>query len=196
MLFEGTGISITTEQTGGGDPENDIIELPPIISNIFNSFFYDKNVVKYDKIQTFKQNLNFMLNMPTVNEIIAVIQLENDVEETKLINYSDNKGSDYYKDFRDLFDRAHPDMIRKINSVYNSIVQEKQVTIFKPVSMRTGTNLSNKDLNIPQQKQLPANVFSFGGKKTRRYNKKISRNYRIKKNKTNRRKNNNKTRKS
>ena len=189
QLFEGTGITIT----GGGNPKEAVLTLNPMISEIFNSFFDDNNVVKYDKIQTFKQNLNFMLNMPTVNEIITVIQLENDVEETKLINYSDNKGSDYYKDFRDLFDRAHPDMIRKINSVYNSIVQEKQVTIFKPVSMSTGTNLSNKDLNIPEQKP---SVFSFGGKKTRRYNKKISRNYRIKKNKTNRRRNNKKTRKS
>jgi hypothetical protein len=193
QLFEGTGITITTR---GGNPKEAILTLNPMISEIFNSFFDDNNVVKYDKIQTFKQNLNFMLNMPTVNEIITVIQLENDVEETKLNNYNDNKGSDYYKDFRDLFDRAHPDMIRKINSVYNSIVQEKQVTIFKPVSMRTGTNLSNKDLNIPEQKQLPTSVFSFGGKKTRRYNKKISRNYRIKKNKTNRRRNNKKTRKS
>ena len=41
--------------------------------------------------------------------------------------------------------------------------------------------------------QKPISV-AVGGKKTRHYNKKISRNYRIKKNKTKRR--NNKTRKS
>lgn len=63
-------------------------------------------------------------------------------------------------------------------------------------NIRTGHSINENKMNIPQQKQLPANVFSFGGKKTRRYNKKISRNYRIKKNKTKRGRNNRKTRKS
>ena len=68
-------------------------------------------------------------------------------------------------------------------------------------------NTTINKVEIPITSDIPTNVFlnneqdkSFlipvGGKKTRRYNKKISRNYRIKKNKTKRGRNNRKTRKS
>ena len=60
-------------------------------------------------------------------------------------------------------------------------------------TIRTGHSTNENNMNGFKQKE-PKSVFSFGGKKTRHYNKKISRNYRIKKNKTKRR--NNKTRKS
>jgi hypothetical protein len=60
-------------------------------------------------------------------------------------------------------------------------------------TIRTGHSTNENNMNGFKQKE-PQSVFSFGGKKTRHYNKKISRNYRIKKNKTKRR--NNKTRKS
>ena len=92
-----------------------------------------------------------------------------------------------------------------INTIHNKIYNlplssdnlSKNNLIQNVPNIRTGYSINeNKDLNIPEQKQLPTSVFSFGGKKTRRYNKKISRNYRIKKNKTNRRRNNKKTRKS
>jgi hypothetical protein len=73
----------------------------------------------------------------------------------------------------------------------------------------SNVNTSINKVELPITSDIPTNVFmnkeevknvmvpsKVGGKKTRRYNKKISRNYRIKKNKTNRRRNNKKTRKS
>ena len=85
------------------------------------------------------------------------------------------------------------------NKLYNIPLRSNKLSNNNSIqnipNIRTGYSINeNKDLNVSQEKQLPASVFSFGGKKTRRHNKKISRNYRIRKNKSKRRRN--KTRKS
>jgi len=85
------------------------------------------------------------------------------------------------------------------NKLYNIPLRSNKLSNNNSIqnipNLRTGYSINeNKDLNVSQEKQLPASVFSFGGKKTRRHNKKISRNYRIRKNKSKRRRN--KTRKS
>jgi hypothetical protein len=160
QLFKNTGITITT----GGGGNIDSIFFPENISYIINSFFNKNNVSIDSKIIQFKRNMNFVLNTPTAQEIITIIQMQK--EQSRLLIQDAN--------FEEKFERAHPDLYRKINLIINKPNVKSAQNI--PTKITTGVNVANKN-EIPKRTSIKT------GGNTRRC-KKITRNYRIKNNKT------------
>jgi hypothetical protein len=159
QLFKKTGIAITS---GGG--ETDSIFFPENISFIVNSFFNKNNVSIDSKIIQFKRNMNFVLNTPTAREIITIIQMQK--EQAKLLIQDEN--------FEEKFERAHPDVYRKINFIINKPDARQAQNI--PTKITTGMTVANKN-------EMSKRTSIKTGGNTRRF-KKITRNHRIKNNKT------------
>jgi hypothetical protein len=165
QLFKNTGITITS---GGAGDDTDSIFFPENISYIVNSFFNKNNVSIDSKIIQFKRNMNFVLNTPTAQEIITIIQIQMQKEQAKLLIQD--------KNFEEKFERAHPDVYRKINLIINKTDARQAQNI--PVKITTGVNVANKKNEIPKR---PSSIKAGGN--TRRF-KKMTRNHRIKANKT------------
>ncbi len=179
QLFSHSGISITL---GGGDSDNISIQLPDIVSQIIDCFLNETGVIKPSNITTFKKNINFMLNAPTITEISTIILHKNNIQVNE--------------NFINIFKRAHPGIDNDIWKMYNQVKNKFKPTELNDqlnkIVLKSGPGMITKENIIPYVKPEPVKV-NVGGSKTRRHHK-ISRNQRIKKNKSIRQ--NRKTRKS
>jgi hypothetical protein len=110
--------------------------------------------------------MNFVLNTPTAQEIITIIQIQKD--QAKLLIQDEN--------FEEKFERAHPDLYRKINLIINKPYARQAQNI--PIKIATGKTVANKMANENTKR---ASIKTGGN--TRRF-KKMTRNHRIKANKT------------
>ena len=134
-----------------------------------------KGDVSEDKIQELQNVIDFQINVSLKQQLLAISDLQ--------------KNPNNYEKY-EIFNRyGFSNMLFDFNEK-NSNIKRGIVTDSLPISSNIPPTVFNKNEEIMQK---PISV-AVGGKKTRHYNKKISRNYRMKKNKTKRR--NNKTRKS
>lgn len=160
QLFANTTI---LKKKGGGQIS---IELPSMVSEIINCFFDDKNNVKTENIRTFKNNMMFILNAPTINEIGIIIQHK----RNEVVN----------NNFVKLFQKVYPEAYREILKIKPSHDNNE---LLDKIVLKAGPNMIKNENILPITMHRPIKL-DIGGSKTRRHGKKISRNRRMKKNKS------------
>lgn len=137
-----------------------------------------KGEISIEKIQELQNIIDIQIDISLKEQLFAINDLQKNPN-----NYEKYKLFTRYGFSNMLFD-----FNEKISNNNNTTINKVELPISSDI--QTNVFMNNEEV---KNVMVPSKV---GGKKTRRYNKKISRNYRIKKNKTKRGRNNRKTRKS